>query len=188
MICIGGFIFYPKGDPSSAISKTVNFGLKDIGELATQVGYFTNIQVIKDSRKVGGVSVPFTEKQHIFSYDGEIHAGVDFDKIHVSEDEGSKTIIVTLPHAEILNKFINEKSYRSYDERNNIFNPLNSEDLVESRKILLDEAVKNAKDNGILDKADDNAQKLIEGFLKGTYDLDEYKVKFEFIENTKEEG
>ena len=39
-------------------SKTTSLGLKDIGELATQAGYFTTVQTIYKSRDVLGWEVP----------------------------------------------------------------------------------------------------------------------------------
>jgi len=49
-----------------ATSRAVNFGFANIGELATQVGYFTSVQVIDKSREVLGITVPFTESKYAF--------------------------------------------------------------------------------------------------------------------------
>lgn len=46
-------------------SRTVQFGLRNIGELATQVGFFTNVQTIENNREVFGVTVPLTNSKYI---------------------------------------------------------------------------------------------------------------------------
>ena len=49
-------------------SRTVAFGLRDIGELVTQAGYFTNVQKQNEDQKLFGMSVPFTTRgANIFS-------------------------------------------------------------------------------------------------------------------------
>lgn len=44
----------------SAKSKVSAFGLKNIGELATQAGYFTSVQVLKDVKQLWGMDIPLT--------------------------------------------------------------------------------------------------------------------------------
>ena len=46
-------------------SRTVRLGLKDMGELATQAGYFTNVQVLEDSKQLFGHNVPLTKSKYI---------------------------------------------------------------------------------------------------------------------------
>ena len=46
-------------------SKTVDIGLRNIGELATQVAYVTEVDVIDDPRTFFGVKIPFTRKGQI---------------------------------------------------------------------------------------------------------------------------
>ena len=40
-------------------SRTVAFGLRDIGELVTQAGYFTTVQATTDARTLFGFDIPF---------------------------------------------------------------------------------------------------------------------------------
>ena len=53
---------------SAVRSRTVDFGLRNIGQLATQVAYYTNVQVISSNREIFGVTVPFTQSNYIYSY------------------------------------------------------------------------------------------------------------------------
>ena len=48
-------------------SRTVRLGLKDMGELATQAGYFTNVQVLEDSKQLFGHNVPLTKSKYILN-------------------------------------------------------------------------------------------------------------------------
>ena len=163
----------------SVSSRTTGFSLKNIGELATQAGYFTNVQTISSDREILGVAIPFTHNKYVFSYDGVIKAGIDFSKIELSVDEIRHMITVKLPEAEILSSEIDENSMRVYDETKNIFNQLKIDDVNMSLKALKTEAQENAIANGLLDNATANAKLLITGFLSGMYDLQIYTIRFE---------
>lgn len=163
-------------------SKTVKYALRDIGELATQAGMFTNVQVIGDSREVFGIEVPFTGTKRVFSYDGDIKAGVDFAKIDVKANETDRVIHVTMPFPRILSIEIDENSCEIYDERKNMFNQLEISDFNDAIIALKEEARQNALDNGILENAQKNAEQLIRGMLSGQYDLSEYTLEFEWVE------
>ena len=159
-------------------SRTVRLGLKDMGELATQAGYFTNVQVLEDSKQLFGHNVPLTKSKYIFSYDGIIKAGFDFQELEMQVNEITRTIHVTLPEAKILNCEIDENSLQIYDATQSIFTPLSITDINESM-IELKETVKtDAVNNGILENARENAKLLIRGFLAGCFDLQEYIVEF----------
>ena len=62
-------------------SKTTKIGFENIGELATQTAYSTQLGVIDDSRELYGVTIPFTNSKYIYSYDVIIKAGFDFGDI-----------------------------------------------------------------------------------------------------------
>lgn len=96
-------------------SKTTAFGFRDIGELATQVGYFTNVQIIEDNQKLWGLTLPFTTSTSIFSYDGSIKAGIDFSKIEYYVDTKKK--VVSMPAPAIRSVEVDENSLMIYDEK-----------------------------------------------------------------------
>lgn len=162
-----------------AESKVSDFGLKDIGELATQSGFFTVVNVIDDSKKIGNWSVPFTSSKYIFSYDGVIKAGIDFAEIEWTLDEPTKTIKILLPEPKIISRLLDEDSLKIYDERNNIFTPLSLGDIQNSRQEMLAEIEETARKNGLLEEAGENAKVLIKGFLGAIYDPTEYTYTFE---------
>ena len=115
-------------------SRTVAFGLRDIGELVTQAGYFTNVQKQNEDQKLFGMSVPFTTSQYIFSYDGVVKAGLDFSKIEVQIDDANKLATVKLPKIEIFDISIDNESLKIYDESQSIFTPLHIADLNDAQK------------------------------------------------------
>lgn len=160
-------------------SRTTKLGLKNIGELATQAGYFTSVQTIKENREVLGVAIPGTYSNYIFSYDGVIKAGFDFEKIEYSVDEAEKTIHIKLPEAEILSVEIDESSFKLYNDGENIFTPLKMEKVNMALAKLKETARQTATDNGLLDNAVANAKVLITGFLAGSFDMNKYTVVFE---------
>ena len=165
-------------------SHPVRLGFANIGELATQSCYFTSVQDISKTRTVLGINVPFTTSKYIFSYDGTIKAGLDFEKIEIDEDIATHTVRVTLPEVRIHSTEIDTDSLRIYDERKNIFSPLKLDNVNTSLAALKEEAQKTSIDNGILDNARDNAKILIRGFLSGSYSPDEWT--FDFVDQTTE--
>lgn len=159
-------------------SRNVQFSLKDIGELATQAGYYTNVQVISGSREIFGLAIPLTEKKYIFSYDGVIKAGYDFSEIRLDMDEIAMKVTVTLPEARILSNEVDQNSFTLLDESKNIFNTLKMEDVNESLTAMKKESEEKAVANGILENARTNAELLIRGFLASTIDMSKYTVEF----------
>lgn len=158
-------------------SRTKEFGLKNIGQLATQVGYFTNVQTISASRDVLGITVPFTQSKYIYSYDGVVKAGIDFEKVVATVNDEEKTITVSMPKPEIFDVTVDENSLVVYDETKNVFTPLKLNDIKESSLTMKKEAQDKAVQYGILNNAQSNAEMLITGFLTSSYTQD-YKIVF----------
>ena len=160
-------------------SRTVAFGLRDIGELVTQAGYFTNVQKNNKDQKLFGVSVPFTTSQYIYSYDGIVKAGLNFSELEIQVDDANKIVTVTMPEVKIFDISIDNDSLKIYDESQSIFTPLHITDLNDAQIKLKEEVRQTAIDNGILEGAARNAKTLISGFLSGTLDLKDYTIEFE---------
>ena len=163
-------------------SRTVAFGLRDIGERVTQAGYFTNVQKNNKDQKLFGVSVPFTTSQYIYSYDGIVKAGLDFSELEIQVDDANKIVTVTIPEVKIFDISIDNDSLKIYDESQSIFTPLHITDLNDAQKQLKEEVRQTAIDNGILEGAARNAKVLISSFLSGTLELKNYTIEFEELE------
>lgn len=160
-------------------SKTTAFGFHDVGELATQVGYFTNVQVIEDNQKLWGLTLPFTTSKTIFSYDGSIKAGIDFSKVEYHVDTKKNVVSVFMPTPAILSVEVDENSLMIYDEKISLFTPFNIGDFSEARQKLQETIVSDAEANGLLEQAAENAKQLIKTFLSMQFSSDTYTYTFE---------
>ena len=157
-------------------AETVRSGLRDIGNLETAEYYFTHVINNESQLQYEGINIPFTKSQYIYSYDGSVTAGVDFTGIEVEVDNESKSILVTVPEAEILGCEIEEDSFTLYNEDESIFNPIELEDFARSREVMAKDEEEKAIKKGILKDANSNAELLIENFMHGLYDVNGYDV------------
>lgn len=159
-------------------TKTVKLGFENIGELATQSAYSSNVSVIDESRDVLGIKIPFTQSKYVFSYDTVIKAGLDFEDISWKVDEESKTITIVLPEAKVLSNEINEKSLKVYHEEESLFTNVDLKQTNEALSTLKETAEENAIKNGLLKNAKSNAKTLVKNFVGQVYDLNVYQVEF----------
>ena len=159
-------------------SKTVDFGLKNVGRLVTQEGYYTNVQVISDNKKIGNFTIPLTTSKAIYSYSGRVTAGLDFEQIEVDVDEDSKTVTVALPETELFDVVIDNDSFKLYDERQSIFTPLSVADVNDAQTELSEQVKQTATEQGLLEAAETNARTLITGMLSSAIDLTQYNIVF----------
>jgi hypothetical protein len=158
-------------------TKVIEEGLNDMGFLITQEYFFTQVENYTKEVKVLGI-VP-SESEIVYSYDGKVQAGIDFTKIEISKDDATKKLTVTLPPAEISGVVIDENSFKAYSEKEYIWNKIKLEDYGKSRAKFEEEARKRAIDNGILDRADYQAMKLVMNFIRSIPDAADYSVAFE---------
>lgn len=163
-------------------SETVQFGLKDIGELATQAGFYTNVQTIKGSRQLFNIDIPFTENKYIFSYDGVIKAGLDFGDVDIDVNKEAHIVTIKMPSIKILSNDIDHDSLQVYNEVKNIFNPLKLSDVNLSLIEMEKQAEETAIANGLFENAQANAEVLIRGFLSAAFDPGVYSLEFEWLQ------
>ncbi len=163
---------------SGNISKTTAMSLKDIGEMATQAGYFTTVQTISKSREILGVVVPGTQSNYVYSYDGVIKAGINFEDVEIDVDELRHVIRITFPEFRIMSTEIDEDSFILYNDGANLFTSLKLEDVNKSNAELKKAAQESAIKNGILENARTNAETLVRGFLAGIDSLRGYTIEF----------
>ncbi|MGN1343612.1 MAG: DUF4230 domain-containing protein [Traorella sp.] len=159
--------------------QTTKLGFEDIGELTTQVAYTTNVEVIDESKKIfNKIEIPFTQSKYIFSYNVEIKAGINFEKLNWNKDEKNKTITISMPEAEILGETLLFDSFKIYHEQESIFCRVSLKDINDSQQDLVDKARTDAIANGLLTKAEENAKTLIVSFLGQEYNLNEWNIEF----------
>ena len=160
----------------STESKTEKIGFEDIGELATQSAYATEVNVTEASRDLFGVSIPFTQSKYIYSYDVVVKAGFDFGDIQWNVADG--VITVRLPETRILSSELDLDSFQVYHEAESIFRPITLEENNQALADLKQAAEENAVANGLLESARSNAEDILTGFFANAYDLNEYELRF----------
>ncbi len=161
----------------STEAKTTKIGFEDIGELATQEAYCTEVNVMEGSREIFGITIPFTQSKYIYSYDIIVKAGLDFSRIKWDSDDESKTITVTMPPVKVLGvPSIYTDTFKVYHEEESVFKKISLSDINISIGDMQQTATDDAVNNGLLEKAKDNAEKLLKALFVSRYD--EYNVKF----------
>lgn len=176
IILVIGSIGIGIGSKMFSDNKTTALGFENIGELATQAAYCTEVNVTSASKTLWDIEIPFTQSKYIYSYDVIIKAGVDFKEIEWSEK--NKVIEVKLPQSKILNCEIDTDSLEVYYESQSIFTPIPLTENNEALKQLKENAKKDAIANGLLENANKNAELILTGFFASEYDLKEYEIKF----------
>lgn len=163
----------------------INVEIQSIGELATVEYLYTDAGKYEDAAELFGKEIPFslTTKSFIAKWDGSIKAGIDITKVTAEVNEPAKEIIIRIPKAEILSHEIEEESIETLDERDGLFNPLKVEDVREFDAISKEAMEQRAIENGLLDKAFDNAKEIIRRLIDtGLVEELEYSIIFETIE------
>ncbi len=156
--------------------------IQEIGELASVEYLYTDAGQFSDPKQVFGVDIPFTTKSFIAKWDGVIKAGIDITRLSVEVNENTKTIVIHIPAAEILSHEIGD-NIETLDENDGLFNPIRIDDIrtfdAESKEAMEQRAI----DNGLLEKADENAQRIISGLLNANSVIkDNYELAFELLD------
>ena len=156
---------------------------KDIGTLSTQEAYVTVVENMNDVRQVLGINIPGTKSVCVFSHEFLITAGYNFEEIETEVTEKSEDskgqIIVKLPEAQILSSGILSDKEKVYYESESIFTNLKEEDKAKLRAEMGEKAENIAIENGILDKAKENAKKVLSSFIYKLYSEADYEVVYE---------
>ena len=159
-------------------SKATKLGFENIGELATQSAYVTEVNVTENARDLFGLQIPFTQSKTIFSYDVIIKAGINFEDIAYTVDEDAKKIVVDLPEIRLLSTEIDPDSFKLYHEAESIFTPITVNDINKSLADLISDAEKTTIDNVMLEEAKENAITIITNFFSQSYDMSVYTIEF----------
>ena len=137
--------------------------LTQISELATVSYQYTNMAQFSSSNDFYGVTLPFTTKEFILTYDGVIKAGVDLAQAKVTVGDTAATVI--LPAARILSHEIDEGSVEVFDEKTSIFNPFTVEDFASFQADQKAEMEAKALEKGLLAQAVEQAEKSVSALL-----------------------
>lgn len=157
--------------------------IQNIGELATIEYLYTDAGKFEDPKQLFGKNIPFTTKSFIAKWDGIIKAGVDIEEVTVEVNNLKKEIMIRIPEAKILSHEIDSNSIETLDQKNGLFNSVKVEDVREFDKASKEAMEKRAIENGILDKALENAKEMIEKLLNNDVIKEQqYKIIFKVVE------
>ena len=160
----------------STSTETIRDGLANMGFLITQEYYFTQVEKYTKEKTI--LKFITSQSEFMYSYDGAVLAGVDFEKIQVETDEDRSAIIVVMPASEIRTVTIDKNTFRIYSEKDSLWNPLKLEDYNISLVEFENAAKERALESGILERSDEQARKLVQQFIGNLPNAAGYTIEF----------
>ena len=165
MPVVGPWLFEER-PAQTTMGPVVVEGIQDLDQLAT-VRWTESVPVTRES---GGSQLEriLTGEEVLLVAFGEVEAGVDLSKmgredVRVDGDE----VTIRLPEPEILSTNLDEEGTRVYDRDFSLLNLRPDDDLVEEARATAEEKVEAAaRENGVLDQAQANAENSIRAFVK----------------------
>lgn len=161
--------------------KIPEIGFENIGELATQSVTTTTVRVETKDLKLFNVSIPLTQSKYIYTYNTTIKAGINFSDVKWQlgdTDDTSHNIYVDIPEVKTLSADIDLDSFKVLHEENNIFSPITLTEHNDSLIQLRENALSDAINSGLYDRALDNAKTILTSFISQVYPSNEYNIIF----------
>ena len=161
--------------------KITEIGFENIGELATQSVTTTTVRVETKDLKLFNVSIPLTQSKYIYTYNTTIKAGINFSDVKWQlgdTDDTSHNIYVDIPEVKTLSADIDLDSFKVLHEENNIFSPITLTEHTDSLIQLRENALSDAINSGLYDRALDNAKTILTSFISQVYPSNEYSIIF----------
>lgn len=161
--------------------KITKIGFENIGELATQSVTTTTVRVETKDLKLFNVSIPLTQSKYIYTYNTTIKAGINFSDVKWQlgdTDDTSHNIYVDIPEVKTLSADIDLDSFKVLHEENNIFSPITLTEHNDSLIQLRENALSDAINSGLYDRALDNAKTILTSFISQVYPSNEYNIIF----------
>lgn len=161
--------------------KITEIGFENIGELATQSVTTTTVRVETKYLKLFNVSIPLTQSKYIYTYNTTIKAGINFSDVKWQlgdTDDTSHNIYVDIPEVKTLSADIDLDSFKVLHEENNIFSPITLTEHNDSLIQLRENALSDAINSGLYDRALDNAKTILTSFISQVYPSNEYNIIF----------
>jgi hypothetical protein len=161
---VGPFLFEEQ-PAQTTTGPVVVEGIQDLDQLAT-VRWTESVPITKESGGTDLERILFGERVLLIAV-GEVEAGVDLSDL--SQDDvrvNGDSVTIRLPEPEILSTSLNEEETRVYDRDFSLLNFRPDDDLVEeARQRALEKVEEAARENGILDYAESNAEDSIRAFV-----------------------
>ncbi|MBO4911360.1 MAG: DUF4230 domain-containing protein [Butyrivibrio sp.] len=157
-------------------TETIREGIANMGTLITQEYYFTQVEKYTKEKTI--MKFITSSSEFLYSYDGAVTAGVDFEKIAITKDDEAKTMTIDIPDSEIFSVNIDKDTFKIYSEKDSLWNPLKLEDYNTSLAKFEAAAKEKALANGILEKSDAQAKTIIENFVNSLPEASKYQIEF----------
>ena len=123
------------------------------------------------------------KKSFVAKWDGIIKSGIKVEEIIVEINDTKKEIVIHMPKAEILSHEIDDDSIETLDEKDGLFNPVKVEDVRQFDAVSKEAMEERAIENGILEKASENAKEIIEKLVNDDVVQEQgYIITFEEIQ------
>ena len=162
--------------PRTTTGPVVVEGIQRLDQLAT-VRWTESVPVTRES---GGDiwERVFNGEKVLVIATGNVEAGVDLGDIHKRDvSVNGDTLTIDLPEAEILSASLDEETTRVYDRDLSLLNFHPDDDLVEQARLRAVQKIEaSARENGILDTAEQNAEDSIRAFVR-TLRFDEVRFR-----------
>jgi hypothetical protein len=162
--------------PRTTTGPVVVEGIRELDQLAT-VRWTESVPVTKET---GGDILErlFSGEKVIVIATGNVEAGVDLGDIQEDDvNVRGDTATIDLPEAEILSASLDEGKTRVYDRDLSPLNVHPDDDLVEEARLrAVDKIEAAARENEILDTAEQNAEATIRAFVT-TLGFDEVRFR-----------
>jgi hypothetical protein len=160
-----GPLFYEEEPAQTTTGPVVVEGIQDLNRLAT-IRWRESVIVTRES---GGTELErfLAGEKVLLVATGDVEAGVDLASLGRDDVKvNGETVTIRLPEPEILSVSLDEQKTGVYDRD---FGPLNlrpDDDLVEqARAAAVDRIEQAARDEDILDQAEQNAEDSIRAFV-----------------------
>lgn len=135
--------------------------LEKSSELTTSKLTYDGFNWYKDT----GISL-INRGDFMMVYTATARAGIDISKVKITTEYITKTIVISLPKAEILDIKVDPGSIKYYDEKFALFNFDKKEDANDAQKSAEEKARMDLENFGILKSADEQAEVLIKGLIQ----------------------
>lgn len=137
----------------------INKRLQNISQLSTAEMVYTGLYSVVEGK------IPFiTKKGFSMIYTATVRAGIDASSIHIELTDDAVT--VTIPKAEVQVSKVDPDSIRFYDEKFALFNKDEKSDVTEAISIAENDMKEKADTDGLLDRANQQAEYIIRALLE----------------------
>ena len=168
-VAAGVGLTYLIWNPTKPDQPAVVLGVQRLNELATVKQTIQVIVTEEENARIFQQPLPefLTGEQLLLVAVGQVEAGVDLDELEESDVRVvGETVIIELPQARILDSSLDEDATRLYDRDRGLFKIRGNDELIEeARRDAEDRIVETARENDILEKAQNNAEVSIRALV-----------------------